>query len=114
MELELRHLRLIITVAEQGSVTRAATALGLPVRDCALRQSGGLRPSPLRGGAALHGHKPFPCPLDCRYTALYRLRNVLIPQPLLGLEQNPGSSQFTSGVFATADHVFWFMPLFRR
>jgi len=29
MELELRHLRLIVTVAEQGSVTRAATALGL-------------------------------------------------------------------------------------
>ena len=29
MELELRHLRLIVTVAEQGSVTRAAAALGL-------------------------------------------------------------------------------------
>jgi len=29
MELELRHLRLIVTVAEQGSVTRAATTLGL-------------------------------------------------------------------------------------
>ncbi|WP_315099076.1 LysR family transcriptional regulator [uncultured Cellulomonas sp.] len=29
MELELRHLRLIVTVAEQGSVTRAAATLGL-------------------------------------------------------------------------------------
>ncbi|NUU17952.1 LysR family transcriptional regulator [Cellulomonas humilata] len=29
MELELRHLRLIVTVAEQGSVTRAAASLGL-------------------------------------------------------------------------------------
>jgi DNA-binding transcriptional LysR family regulator len=29
MELELRHLRLIVTVAEHGSVTRAAAALGL-------------------------------------------------------------------------------------
>ncbi|WP_421734072.1 LysR family transcriptional regulator [Cellulomonas sp.] len=29
MELELRHLRLIVTVAEHGSVTRAAASLGL-------------------------------------------------------------------------------------
>ena len=32
MELELRHLRLIVTVAEHGSVTRAASALGLTHR----------------------------------------------------------------------------------